>query len=576
MSLTQSQDVERRKEATNGDEDLQDSSRKSSNEVQDLQKQGVKPADPSLNVAQSTIDSEIDKDRPFELVDNSEKPQLKGLELDPNGELKKYTDSLGETYIKHDGKWHRHGLLSPEGEPVEDVKLDKDGNLNIIYRVPKDDANPNSEIDLVTKQIRPDGTEKTIYPNSQTLTSRESDGTRVVTVLRGEDSETGGCKSPLQTVKFAIVDEKKPPQCVYFQDAQYNTYEMDRETGKWTKKDAAGNVDENWKGTVTAESDGCAVVFNDNLADTDRASFRYFPDGTVVNAKDSKNRTLTLTDGTTIQNSAGNAIAPTLLTTTRPDGSITRVEFDRDGHPTQVTYTKDGDTKTYHRKERNDISGRTIRLKDPVWYDQDGQQVNIDDKTVLTAPNGKQVNLAQKDVAGQFTSAGNNPIEYRPLVQEVPENYETLLRTRFEECRNYPGDVNMYYKTRDGGDWDDKKVGRQYEAWGNAAWGMYANEMGYEFDQANAKVGLYKIGTGKSRVEWVFSKTNGQNPHDYELTRRGYELREKQRQLSPDQPLKSSQDVDLPDIPAAEENWNIKYRNAKRESWVPVFKALAS
>lgn len=571
MSLTKTQDVDKPKDSKSAEESVRDnSSQNSSNEVQDAQKQGIKPADQSLKAAQKTVTNEIDRERPFELVDgNSEKREVKGLELDNDGQPVKYTDKLGETYIRRDGQWYRHSLLAPDGEPVQDVKLDNGGNLNIIYNIPKDAADPNSATDQVTKQIRPDGTEKTIYPYAQTITSRESDGTRVVTVLRKDETENGPCLAPLQTVKFAVVEHKdeqpRPPECVYFQDSQYNTYEMDRETGKWTKKDAAGNVDESWQGKVTADSDGCAVVYNTNLKGTDQASIRYFPDGTVANAKDAKNRTLTLTDGTTVQNSEGGAFTPPTMTTTRPDGSVTKVEFDHEGHPTQVTYTKDGETSVYHREDPLGGDGMPIRSEVPVWYDKDGNQVNIDDKTVFTAPNGKQVDLAQKGTAQNFTSAGNNPIEYRPLIQEVPENYESLLQSRLKECRDNAGNLNMYQRTKDNGDWDDKQVGRQYEEWGNAAWGMYANEMGYEFDEANAAVGLYKIGSGKSRIEWAASKTLGQNPRDYELTKRGFELREKQRQQSPDQPLQSSQGVDLPRIPVAEQNRNIEYRNARRD-----------
>jgi hypothetical protein len=568
MSLTNNkkeQDVEKRKDANDKEEEAKSkSSQKSSDEVQELQRKGLKSSDKSLDDARNAVKSEIDRDNPLELVEGNERRGIKGLELDKDGQPAKYKDSLGETYVKRDGAWYRHGLLSPEGERVEDVKLDKEGNLNITYKVPEDDANPNSKTDSVTRQIRPDGTESTLYPNSKTLTSRESDGTKVVTVLQKEEIEGGVCKAPLQTVKFAVVDQSKPPQCVYFQDAQNNTYEMDRNTKEWTKKDASGNKDENWQGKVTADSDGCACVFNNNLAGTEQASLRYFPDGTVANAKDSKNRTLTLTDGTTIQNSSGNTLESSTMTAKRPDGSTTKIDFDRDGNATQVSYTKDGQTQIFHRQDPTGINGVPMRSRDAVWFDADGRQVNIDDKTVLSAPNGKQVNLAQMGTPEQFTSAGNNPIEYRPLIQEVPENYESLLQARLKECRDNAGNWNMYKKTHDGGEWDDKQAGGQYQAWGNAAWGMYANEMGYEFANANAAVGMYKILSGKSRIDWAASDTLGQNPADYELTKRGYELRERQRQ-NQDVPLKSSQGIDLPHIPDAEKNPNIEMRNARRE-----------
>ena len=126
-------------------------SSKVSSEVQDLQRNRDATTDKSLKDSQKTVTEQLDGNNPFEIVDGKESRKIKGLALDENGQVKQFEDQMGEVYRKDEnGKWSRFGLLSPNGEEkLEDVKMDGD-NLNITYRIPKDDANPDGEADLWT------------------------------------------------------------------------------------------------------------------------------------------------------------------------------------------------------------------------------------------------------------------------------------------------------------------------------------------------------------------------------------------------------------------------------------------
>ncbi len=561
-------------------ENQENSSLKSLTEVQDAQRNGAKTEDQSIKNSQKTVKNEIDKDNPLQIVDSSEKKQIKGLELDADGNAVKYTDKLGETYkMDSNGQWMRYGLLSPQGEPVENVKLDEKGNLNITYRIQKDESDSQSKPELITKQISPDGSEKTFYPKSTTITTREDDDkVKVVTVYRPEDGRTP-CGA-LQTVKFSVLDSNKPPMCSEFTAPDGSVYkangQLDKDGHYLFDKFSNGIRDENFNGYVSADSDGCAVVFNSN-PDAKPRCIRYLPDGTVAFGSSSKERTVMLVDGTTIENKIETNGTATMTTHRANDESTTRVEFDRLGLANKITYTtKDGQTSTYSRFDGDfDDKGNPVSTRELGWYDANGNLVDMKEQPFLDfeAVDGSKVRLDEKDLPQKFTSKGNNPIEERPLIQEVPENYKDLLENRFNSCRNdsalttpIAGSWTFKNLTQDDGDWDDKRYGRQYEQWGNAAWGMYANELGYEFEDANLGVGVYKIFSGKSNLSWI--STSGQNPRDYKVSKEGFELREKQRNQSEDLPLKSNDEgVDLPSLPSAPKvNNNIAIRNMRRES----------
>lgn len=586
---TKQAEIQKKKDSSDSERENQEkSSQKSLSEVQDSLKQGVTREDQSIRNSQKTVESEIDKDNPLQIVDSSEKKQIKGLEVDAEGNAVKYTDKLGETYKRDEnGQWMRYGLLSPQGEPVENVKLDEKGNLNITYRIQNDEPNSESPPDLVTKQILSDGSEKTIYPKSMTVTTREdNDKTKVVTVFRPEDGRTP-C-GPLQTVKFSELDPSKPPMCSEFTAPDGSVYRANGQVdkkGHYLFDKFKDNVqDKNFEGYVSADTDGCAVVFN-NKEGANPKTIRYLPDGTVAFGKDAKNRTVMLLDGTTIERSESNGTA-TMTTRRAADESTTKVEFDDSGLANKVTYTtKDGQTSTFTRFDGNfDNKGNPTSNKKVGWYDENSNFVDMKEQKFLDLEvvDGSKIRLDESGLAGKFTSAGNNPIEKRPLIQEVPDNYKNLLEKRFDMCRNdsdlttpISGSWNFKDLTQDDGDWDDKRYGRQYEQWGNAAWGMYANELGYEFEDANLGVGVYKIYSGKSRLSWI--STSGQDPRDYRVSKEGFELREKQRNQSEDQQLTSERgNVELPSMPAAPKvNSNVAIRNLRRESVqsYPVSKA---
>ncbi|MBX9951541.1 MAG: hypothetical protein K2Y39_20390 [Candidatus Obscuribacterales bacterium] len=558
-------------------ENQEKSLQKSLSEVQDSRKQGIKTEDQSINNSQKTVKNEIDRDNPLQIVDNSEKKQIKGLELDADGNVSKYTDKLGETYKKDEkGQWMRFGLLSPQGEPVESVKLDEKGNLNITFKFQKDDS--GSESVSITKQILPDGSEKTIYPKSMTLTTREdNDKTKVVTVYRPENGETP-CGT-LQTVKFSVLDPNKPPMCSEFTAPDGTVYkangQVDDKGHYLFDKYSQGEKDEKFKGYVSADTDGCAVVFNQNEGANPK-TIRYLPDGTVAFGSDSKNRTVMLVDGRTIERTETSGLA-TMTTRLPADGSTTKVEFDRQGLANKITYTtKDGQTSTYSRFDGDADFTAYVRYGGTSgWYDEKGNIVDMKEQKFLDfqIEGGSKIRLDEEGLADKFTSKGRNPIEERPLIQEVPENYKELLEKRFDRCRNdaslttpIQGSWTFKNLTQDDGDWDDKRYGVQYEQWGNAAWGMYANELGYEFEDANLGVGVYKIFSGKSRLNWI--STSGQDPRDYRVSKDGFELRERQRNQSEDQVLKSKDaDVELPTIPSApKDNNNVAIRNVRRDA----------
>lgn len=522
-------------------------SSKVSSEVQDLQRKRDATTDKSLKDSQKTVTEQLDGNNPFEIVDGKESRKIKGLALDENGQVKQFEDQMGEVYRKDEnGKWSRFGLLSPNGEEkLEDVKMDGD-NLNITYRIPKDDANPDGEADLVTKQVRPDGSEVTVYPNAKTVTTHEN-GLRTVKVL----NESGDENKPMQIVKFAVIPghENEPPQPIFFQDPEGNVYERCGDA-PWTKTDKNGNIT-NFDGKVQADSDGKVTLLPNAKGEK---SLGFLPNGTrieTLKTESTTERILTLSDKTTIENKIDERSGKATMTTTRPDGTVTKVDFDKGGSATSYSTTKDGVTSSYKRETLWYGDGGTLYTK--RWLDTNGNVIEPDAATTKLAFNKTEVDLLQDNNPDNFRPRGNNPIEYRPLIEEVPENYKDILESRLKTCREQPFEykTNEWFKdmVKDNGDWDDKKHGRQYQAWGNVVWGMEANELGYEFEIANAAVGLYKIGEGKTRPEWVFSKTLGQNPMDYEYSKRGFELREQQRQTD-----------NLP------ENPNITKRNQRREA----------
>lgn len=496
-------------------------------------KEEMCPADGNKGISKSDLDARVSQNKEEQLpigtrsgkIEIQKGDQTETLLLDENGKPKQYTDAMGETYVRRAEGWYRYSLVSPDGDRLENFHVDHQGNVDITYKIQKNDAKAEDGYDFVKRQVLADGSEITMYdtdsnnepdfdkPNSVTKTTREGDA-KVIEVMNGDQ--------PVQTVKFKVVDEDEPPQLVYFEDPDKNVYV--REGKAWTKNGAA------WDGKVTAESDGGALVLNGK---PDKTSQRFLPDGTRVDAVDKDHRTVKLTDGTTIKNdisSDGTAV----MTTTKPNGSVIQVKFNRCGQSYEVAYSQDGQTSVF------------TKGADGQWLSSEKQPVSIEDKTKLAAPNGEVVYLDADGTPEKFTSAGANVIEHRTFVPEVPENYEKLLQARLTQSKEDPGYLSLYSKTKDGGSWDDKQSGGQYQTWGNVAWGMYAEEMGFDHEDANKWVGWYKYLNSKSNPEW--KDTYGQNPADYKLTKAGYELRQRQKR-SNSQVATSPEGVRLPSVP---------------------------
>jgi len=431
------------------------------------------------------------------------------LEYDEKGQPKRFTDYNGDTIVREkDGTWTRKNIM---GSEKVDLKVDKDGSVKITYKVDKDENDPSKGHSDVTRSIRRDGSVVTDYPNGVRTTMNGNGDNRIVKV------EHNG--KVTQTLKYKgdqIVD------LTTSDGANYHLTGKDR-NGKehWTRISSDGKA-EKFSGHVKVDRDGHVKIYNENARGTDHYVMRHFGDGTTVQSDETGKVRITKTaNGLTIrdQKSEDGSLKRTM---TYPDGrGRLEVSFDENGKAVSVK-GKIGDREINYTTDPADKSGaskvasiESRKGNDSIFVEnKDGSVGKID---------GKAVESNHED---RRSAPSGRDLEQQTLVQEVPPGAEKLLEQRGRLLRHmslpplYFNALKMMYDLcKDGGAWDFKQMGGQYQKFGNFAYGFYTRALGMSEVWANRYPGWYKVHQGKSRNEWA--STQFQNPADYRTTNAG-------------------------------------------------------
>ncbi len=527
------------------------------------------------NSEQETKNVQRPVGKPYEIISSSIGDNKILLKLDKDGMPAQITDRNGEKFVKRaDNQWYRESMLYPNGEKLDRVYVDPaTKDISITYNIPKNENQESDGSTLVRRTIKSDGKEVTQYdinpgaeidtkPDTKfdtkfdTKTYTESDTAKFTTITTREGNkktievETDG--KTLQTLTFEKDEKTGFDQLVKFVAPDNSVYEK---TGKSWSKDGRP-VD----GTLKADNNGAVkLTYNKGYVEQnpDKANAtaaRFLPNGTRIESDTDcppKMRTIFAKNGTKIEVSTNGVEVNSVVTEDGvpmnvPSGKrfIDSVKVTQsDGTYSKVSYNQSGDPVTLNDSPLQKINN--------VWVDGAGKPV-----LQLQTSDGP-VDLNHAKQAERYRS-GDNDLEQRPLIQELPDNYQQLLAARLYESSfyNYSSVLDLgnpagpqrlstlafiYKKTHDSGEWDDKQQGGQYQRWGNVAWGMYADKCGIPYNDAIWYNGLAKAGNGKRESEWGSptdwnpldnwydsGKTYGQNPADARLIKFGYEQLEKQ------------------------------------------------
>lgn len=459
------------------------------------------------------------------------------LILDEEGKLKQFNDPNGDKIVRReDGCYYRESLIYPNGEKLEDFTVDPATRaVKMTYKVPKDENDNTKGNDFARRTIEPSGTEITSYDcksidkfdKSEYSLRTTRDGT-----TKTVDVEKDG--KVLQTLKYEKDEKSGFDKLVRFEGPN-GVYELTK-TG-WQKNGESVN-------SVKADSNGAVKVIENSSA------ARYLPNGTKVESDTDnppKLRTINTTDKTEIKVSTNGVETQTNYDElyqpySAPTGKryLDSITVTNDKTTNTVTYDQEGNPQS--------LNGSRLKKVGDTFVNEQGETVALEFKS----ESGVLISLKSATDAEKYR-CGDNPFEHRTLIQEMPENYEKLLKERLDMCSNFNYFANyfgtmylIYNNTKDGGAWDDKQYGGQYQRWGNVAWGMYASETEMPYSSSVWYNGAVKVwlntkskdSTWGNPMDWRPSdwfydsnKTYGQNPADAELIRIGYEQREKQKEI---------------------------------------------
>ncbi|MGD9681899.1 MAG: hypothetical protein AB7W16_12010, partial [Candidatus Obscuribacterales bacterium] len=415
----------------------------------------------------------------------------------------------GDTIVREkDGIWIRKNIM---GSEKVDLSVDKDGSVKITYHVDRNENDPSEGHRDVTRSIRRDGSVVTDYPGGvRTTTHRDGDRSTVKVEHKGRET---------QTLQY------KGSQLVDFTTSDGTRYHLTGKDGsgkeQWTKTGRDGKV-ERFNGHIKPDSDGHVKIYNDNARGTDHYVVRHLGDGTTIRSDETGKIRITKTaDGLTIEDRR-NEDGTMKRSLTYPDGAgHIDVAFDKDGKPVsakgkiggrEVDYTTDpadtsGATRVASIESRKGNDSIFITDRDGKVRKVDGKGVESEHQNRRSAPQGRD-------------------LESQTLVQEVPPGAEKLLEERGKFLRHmgmpplYFAALKMIYDLcKDGGAWDFKQMGGQYQKFGNFAYGFYTKALGMSDAWANRYPGWYKVHQGKSNPDWA--STHFQNPADYRTTNAG-------------------------------------------------------
>lgn len=386
----------------------------------------------------------------------------------------------------------------------------------------------------------------------------------------------------LDSLRLQATEQLKPAdrltldadcQPIKFSDRNDDQIEK-RADGKWYRTNIINPAGEELADFKVDEKGNIAITYqmpkdeNDPSQGKDYVQRIIRPDGSEFTSYDTgtdqgkfttaASSTLTTFEGTTktmvVMNATGETVqslkynGDDLIEFTAPDKSRFAATFDdaskvngwQKFSEANVSIPFNGDAHAVKANSNGEVIVRDELLKDKSAQDNGCKYATrfLPDGSKITS-SCKSDDGSRDIVDGSECKLEREP--HRAVVQEMPSNWKQLLAERTEEARNHPYEFFnitdalsfIKEKTEDKGDWDDKQKGGQFQAWGNVAWGVYASEMGFSYDQSIWYNGLAKNLNGKTNGEWgspldilnpfAGESTYGQNPADAELIKRGYQ-----------------------------------------------------
>ncbi|MBS1955705.1 MAG: hypothetical protein JST89_16090 [Cyanobacteria bacterium SZAS-4] len=515
--------------------------------------------------------------KPNEVIKTKVGEKSTCLELDENGLAKRFVDVNGDQIQKsEDGTWTRSNLMTPS-EKLAGFSVDKDKNVSITFAVQKDDralatdSAEKMETVQVTREIKNDGTITTNYPDGCSTVSTQDGDKNTVRVVKGDQT--------VQTLVYRGNDliEFDAPNGVKYsrrmeQEGENGPQHWTKTTGDGTTTevknlDASGNLDPT--APVKADANGSVIVRDSSEAENNYAH-RYLNNGVQVYSDRNGTERVTQTpDGLTIkETNSADTKRLNQREYTYASGRVVTVSFDSNEMPISIsdnnglTLSRQDSSQPFHDAAGNttvtdvisEKSNDSIRL-----VSSDGSTTFIDSKgesTVLAngeaVPHGK--NLEERYVVDQV------PLDAeKKLANDVEQTSQWQIQTIKDDDWNSPVPVTKetlkgltgYYTalrafgihdsislddlkdaTKDGGKFDIKQKGGEFQKYGNFQWGVYAASMNLPPDVAIKMCGIYKSSENKSEPTWgeVSDLTKdkpgkypyGQNPADAEAIKEGY------------------------------------------------------
>ncbi|MBI2811944.1 MAG: hypothetical protein HYX67_14100 [Candidatus Melainabacteria bacterium] len=522
------------------------------------------------------VQSEQPLGKPNEVIETKIGDKSTRLELDENGFAKRFVDVNGDQIQKsEDGTWTRSNIMTPT-EKLANFSVDKDKSVSITYMVPKDDSIPVNDVDpkdteQVTREIKSDGTIATNYPDGRsTLCTLDGDSKRV---------EVRNGSQTVQTLVYHGDDlvEFDAPNGVKY-SRQIDQEEADGPQ-HWTKTtadgavvevknlDAQGNPDPT--APVKADDNGSVIVRDSSEAQNNYAH-RYLNNGVqVYSDRIGSERVIQTPDCLTIKETTSvDSKKLNQRQYTYASGRVVNVTFDSSENPISISgnnglnLSREDSSQPWHDADGNTGVSEVVSKKS----NDSIRIVSCDGSTTFIDSHGESSTLK----SGDAVPAGKN-LEERYVVDQIPADAENKLAKDIEktsqwEIQTIKGDdwtssvpvtkeslkgmTGIYTglrafglhdsisldelkdATKDGGEFDIKQKGGQFQKYGNFQWGVYAASMNLPPDVAIKMCGIYKSGEGKSNSSWgevsdlTANKPGkypyGQNPNDAEAIKEGY------------------------------------------------------
>lgn len=515
--------------------------------------------------------------KPNEVIETKVGDKSSRLELDENGFAKRFVDVNGDQIQKsEDGTWTRSNLMT-SSEKLAGFSVDKDKNVSITYEVPKEGSPPvtdsaaQKETVQVTREVRNDGTITTNYPEGRSTVSTQDGDKNTVRVVNGDQT--------VQTLVYHgndLIEFDSPNGVKYSRQMEQET-----ENGPqcWTKTTADGttsevkNLDSKGKLDPTAPvkaDDNGSVIVRDSSEPENNYAHRYLNNGVQVYSDRNGTERFTQTaDGLTIkETSSADTKKLNQRQYTYANGRVVTVSFDSTEKPisisdnTGLSLSREDSLQPFHDAAGNATVSDVISQKS----NDSIRIVSSDGSTTFIDCKGESSTLKN----GEAVPTGKN-LEERYVIDQVPIDAEKKLANDVEqtsqwEIQTIKGDdwtspvpvtketlkgFTGYYTglrafgihdsiclddlkdaTKDGGKFDIKQKGGQFQKYGNFQWGVYAASMNLPPDVAMKMCGIYKSSENKSDPTWgeVSDLTKdkpgkypyGQNPQDAEAIKEGY------------------------------------------------------